>query len=495
MGSNVQARRFHKSDYAIFSERLQANLQVLTQLLERPGFGIGKASFGAELELSLVNRAGKAQWLNKELLELAQDPLLALEINRYNLEYNLSPVAAAGKPFTKMAKAIDQKLKLISKLGKPLDAQPLTIGILPTLSRRDISSTAMTDDNRYHVLNRALKKLRGHALEVDIDGPEPLQMSLSNLNIEGANTSFQVHLRVNPAQFANCYNAAQLGTAAMLAISTNSPLLLGHQLWEETRVILFKQSVESRHMQHKHYVGPSRAGLGNGWVKNSALELFEASVKDYPILIPEHSNEDYQQILSKGGIPKLADLHMHHGSIWHWNRAIYDSTDKGHLRIEMRALPSGPTSLDMAANAAFSIGITQGLAASMPAFSRQLPFSAVQQNFYAAAKHGLDAEFLWPRKTRASAAPLSAVKVIRKLLPIAAKGLAELAVEENEIDTYLGIIEARLKTRQTGARWQLKMLKNLEQHQPRKQALQQLLQHYLANCASGQPVHLWHTRG
>ena len=147
----------------------------------------------------------------------------------------------------------------------------------------------------------------------------------------------------------------------------------------------------------------------------------------------------------------------------------------------------------MLANAAFIIGITQGMAASMPAFSRQLPFSAVQQNFYAAAKNGLDAEFLWPRKTRASAAPLTAVKVVKKLLPIAAKGLADLKVEQSEIDTFLGIIEARLKTRQTGARWQLNMLDTLERQQPRKQALQQLLQHYRANSASGQPVHLWST--
>jgi len=233
--------------------------------------------------------------------------------------------------------------------------------------------------------------------------------------------------------------------------------------------------------------------LGNCWIKNGALELFQASVRDYPVLIPEHSHEDYQQVLDSGGIPSLADLRMHHGSIWHWNRAIYDPADKGHLRIEMRALPSGPSTLDMAANAAFIIGITQGMAASMPAFSRQLPFSAVQENFYAAAKYGLDAEFLWPRKTRASAAPLSAVKVIKKLLPIAAKGLTELNVEQCEIDTFLGIIEARLKARQTGARWQLAMLEKLEQQQPRKQALQQLLQHYMANSASGQPVHLWNT--
>lgn len=493
MGSNVQTKHFKQSDYLLFSERLKENLQVLTQLLNRPGFGVGKTSFGAELELSLVDSEGKAQWLSEELLTQASDPLLALEINRYNLEYNLSPVAAAGKPFSKMVKAIDQQLRRINKLGESLDAQALAIGILPTLSRHDISVKAMTDNNRYHILNKALNKLRGHTLEIDIDGAEPLHLSLSNLNIEGANTSFQVHLRVNPDRFANAYNAAQLGSAAALAISTNSPLLLGHRLWKETRVILFKQSVESRQIQHKHYVGPSRGGLGNGWIDRSVLELFQASVDDYPVLIPEHSPEDYQQVLDSGGTPELAELRLHHGSIWHWNRAIYDPIDKGHLRIEMRALPSGPSTLDMLANAAFIIGITQGMAASMPAFSRQLPFSAVQQNFYAAAKNGLDAEFLWPRKTRASAAPLTAVKVVKKLLPIAAKGLADLKVEQSEIDTFLGIIEARLKTRQTGARWQLNMLDTLERQQPRKQALQQLLQHYRANSASGQPVHLWST--
>jgi len=159
----------------------------------------------------------------------------------------------------------------------------------------------------------------------------------------------------------------------------------------------------------------------------------------------------------------------------------------------MRALPSGPTSEDMAANAAFIIGITQGLRHYMPAFSRQLPFSDVKNNFYAAAKYGLDATFLWPRKTRATAATLPATKVIEKLLAVAANGLAELEVDQTEIDYFLSIIQARLAKRQTGARWQLAMLKNLERHYSRKEALHQLLRHYQENANSGQPVHLWRT--
>lgn len=493
MGTDVQNRRFTQSDYARFCQRLEHNLQVLSQLLQRPGFGVGKASLGAELEMTLVDSQGKAQWLNQQLLALANDPLLTLEINRYNLEYNLAPVATAGKPFTKIAKVIDHKLKHISQLGEALETRALAIGILPTLSRRDISATAMTDDNRYRILNRTLKKLRDHPLEVDIDGPEPLKLALSNVNIEGANTSFQVHLRVNPEQFADLYNAAQLASAAVLAISTNSPLFLGHRLWEETRVILFKQAVETRHRQNQHYVGPSRAGLGQGWLKHSALELFQASISDYPVLIPQHCDADYQQILDAGGTPELAELRMHHGSIWHWNRGIYDPAEKGHLRIEMRALPSGPTALDMAANAAFLIGITQGLRRAMPAFCKQLPFTAAKKNFYAAAKNGLDASLLWPRKTRASAAQKPAGEVIGKLLSVAADGLTELQVEASEIDYFLGIIEARLAKRQTGARWQLNMLAQLEQHCSRKEALHQLLNRYLENTTSGQPVHQWST--
>jgi gamma-glutamyl:cysteine ligase YbdK (ATP-grasp superfamily) len=492
MGTDVQTKRFHKADFTLFSQRLEENLELLGQLLERPGFGIGKPSLGAELELTLIDSKGQAQWRNQQLLALAKDPQLTLELNRYNLEYNLSPVAAAGKPFSKIAAEINRKLKGIDKLGKPFDARSVAIGILPTLGRRDISATAMTDDNRYVILSKAIKKLRHHALEVNIDGPEPLHLSVSNLNIEGANTSFQVHLRVNPAEFANLYNAAQLVTAPVLAISTNSPLFIGHRLWEETRVVLFKQSVETREQQGDHHLGPGRTGLGRSWV-NSPLELFEESVRDYPVFIPECKPGDDKKVMEQGGIPKLAELRMHHGSIWHWNRAIYDPADGGHLRIEMRALPSGPTTLDMCASAALMVGLVKRLGAGMPKLTEQLPFSEAKENLYRAAQLGLTANFTWPRKIRASAGEISAPKLLKKLLPIAREGLSELKVADSEIDQYIGIIEARLAARQTGARWQLAMLTALEEHYSRKTALHHLLDRYLENVASGKPVHEWST--
>ena len=492
MGTDVQTKRFLKADYVLFSQRLEENLQLLARLLERPGFGVGKPSLGAELELTLIDSKGQAQWLNQKLLALAKDPQLTLEINRYNLEYNLSPVMAAGKPFSKIAQEIRSNLKRIDELGKPFDARTVPIGILPTLGRRDISSTAMTDDNRYVILSKAIKKLRNHALEVNIDGPEPLQLSVSNLNIEGANTSFQVHLRVDPADFANHYNAAQLITAPVLAISTNSPLFIGHRLWEETRVVLFKQSVETRELHDDHHVGPGRTGLGRSWI-NHPIELFEESVRDFPVFIPECKPSDDEHIFEQGGTPKLAELRMHHGSIWHWNRAIFDPADAGHLRIEMRALPSGPTATDMCASAALMIGLVKGLRESMPKFINQLPFEDAKENFYRAAQFGLDAQFNWPRKTRATATEISAPKLIQKLLPIAREGLAELKVAQGEIDYFIDIIEARLAAKQTGARWQLTMLKSLEQQYSRKTALHHLLDRYLENVASGKPVHEWST--
>lgn len=492
MGTDVQTKRFHKADFILFSQRLEENLQLLAQLLERPGFGVGKASLGAELELTLIDAKGHAQWLNQKLLKLADDPELTLEINRYNLEYNLSPVAAAGKPFSKIAAEINGKLKHIDKLGKPYDARTVPIGILPTLGRRDISSTAMTDDNRYVILSKAIKKLRNHALEVNIDGPDPLQLSVSNLNIEGANTSFQVHLRVNPCEFANLYNAAQLVTAPVLAISTNSPLFIGHRLWEETRVVLFKQSVETRELHNDQHIGPGRTGLGRSWI-NHPIDLFEESVRDFPVFIPECKATDDQQIFEQGGTPQLAELRMHHGSIWHWNRAIFDPADGGHLRIEMRALPSGPTAVDMCASAAFIVGLVKGLGNSMPKFTHQLAFEEAKDNFYRAAQFGLNAHFNWPRKTRSTPGIISAPRLIKKLLPVAREGLAALGVAPNEIDQFIGIIQARLATKQTGARWQLKMLASLEQHYSRKTALHHLLDRYLDNVASGQPVHEWST--
>ena len=95
-------------------------------------------------------------------------------------------------------------------------------------------------------------------------------------------------------------------------------------------------------------------------------------------------------------MPSLAELRLHQGTVWRWNRAIYDPVAGGHLRIEMRALPAGPTVTDMLANAAFLIGLTLWLAGQDERWTYALPFERADHGFYRAAQHGLAAELSWP---------------------------------------------------------------------------------------------------
>ncbi len=491
MGTNVTHTDFNAADYRRFDTQLRTDLSALEELLKRPDFARGPASLGAELELSLVDHQGNAKWINEELLALANDPQLTLELNRYNLEYNLSPVPAQGKPFSSIASEIRAKLLGLQALAASLDARPVPIGILPTVTKADISRAAMTESKRYQVLTERITKMRGSPFEISIAGADPLFLTLRDLNAEGANTSFQIHLRVNPGDFVNVFNASQLILAPALAIATNSPVFLQHRLWEETRIPLFKQAVETRTLQERKQGCTSRTGMGKGWISESALEVFSRSVNEFKVIFPECDHEDSTGIVTGGGIPQLAALRLHHGSIWHWNRAIYDPAAGGHLRIEMRGLPSGPTPVDMAANAAFLIGCVLGIASKMPNITELMPYPLAKFNCYRAAQSGMSANILWPNAAADELVKIPASQVIQELLPYAQAGLSSIKVDPGEIRQHLDIVDHRLTAQITGARWQLQRLEQLESDTNRNEALHKMLNEYVTRAAEGSPVHQW----
>src|SRR4030095_4855424 len=99
---------------------------------------------------------------------------------------------------------------------------------------------------RSGALNNGIRRLRQEPFQVRIDGADPLELAADDVGLEGANTSFQIHLRVDPDRFAAHFNAAQLATGPVLAVAGNSPTFLGHRLWEETRGAVVQQAVGDR---------------------------------------------------------------------------------------------------------------------------------------------------------------------------------------------------------------------------------------------------------
>jgi hypothetical protein len=364
------------------------------------------------------------------------------------------------------------------------------IGILPTLRRADLHPGVMTDMPRYRALNSGLRRLRHSSFQIRIAGADPLVLASDDVAVEGANCSFQVHLRVSPADFARTYNAVQLATVPVLAVAGNSPTFLGHRLWDETRIALFKQSTDDRDGRGPRR-RPSRVAFGTGWIRDGPLELFAESVRLHPPLLPVLSDHELLDGRDRWQVPALDELRLHQSTVWRWNRAIYDPASGGHLRIEMRALPAGPTMIDMLANAAFLIGLSLWLAGQDPRWTYTLSFERAEHSFYRAAQHGLAAQLSWPFGYAGQVRTVRAAELVPELLPAAREGLADAGVTAAEADSLLGVIASRVAARQTGAVWQRRMLAVAEQRLGRDGALAAMLEHYLQCAATEQPVHTW----
>jgi gamma-glutamyl:cysteine ligase YbdK (ATP-grasp superfamily) len=497
MGTEIDKEEFGDRDYARFAERLGQCLSELGQLLERPGFGVGPATIGAELELFLVDGAARPLPHNQAIRAAMADPRVNVELDRFNLELNTSPVQLAGRPFAALGGELNVLLDRVADAARQDAGRPALIGILPTLTVADLGPGMITETPRYHALNNGLRRLRRDPFRIRIAGADPLEFASADVGLEGANSSFQIHLRVDPARFTRTYNAVQLATAPVLAVSGNSPTFLGHRLWDETRIALFKQSVDDR-LGTGPRRRPARTALGTGWLRGGPLELFTEAVRLHRPLMPA-LHEPPPSVPgglgpSAGGwqAPPLDELRLHQGTVWRWNRAIYDPTSGGHLRIEMRALPAGPTVIDMLANAAFLIGLSLWLADQDQWWTYALPFERADNGFYRAAQQGLSARLSWPAGHRDQIRTLTAAKLVPELVPGARQGLVEAGVTAAEADGLLEVILARAATGQTGAAWQRATLAAARiRHHDAEHALAVMLNHYLQCAETGLPIHTW----
>ena len=490
MGIDINQTSFDAGDYQAFNNALQLNLAALGDLLANPGFGAGPGSLGSELEMYIVDARGNPLFRNQEICEAAQDPQLSLELNRYNLEYNLTPYALHNNPFASTEQEMLEKLSAVRRVAANFGGRIVPIGILPTLRQSDFGAHCITDRKRYHALVSQLRR-RSDRFRIDIDGENPLQLEMADITLEGANTSFQIHYRVQPANFADTFNAIQLMTPLALAVGANSPTLFGHKLWHETRIPLFKQSIDTRQVDRYTWNVPARVNFGQGWVRRGALELFTEVARIYPPLLPVCAASSPQGDIEAGRTPALHELRLHQSTVWLWNRPVYDDAGGGHLRIEMRALPAGPTALDMVANAAFLIGLAEGVRAHINSVLPAIPFGIAEYNFYRAAQFGLGARLVWPDSGQSGYREQSVCSIVERLLPTARQGLDSIGMAPDEATRYLSVIERRLQRQQTGASWQLARLAALQQAMPLEAALHRLLEEFIEHSMENVPVSEW----
>ncbi|WP_432139003.1 MULTISPECIES: glutamate--cysteine ligase [unclassified Streptomyces] len=494
MGEKVVAGGVDLSDRQQYRDKLRRCLTGLERLLAQGRFDRPKNLMGLEIELNLVGADGMPKMLNAQVLERIASRDFQTELAMFNLEVNIAPHRLGGRVFDRLAEELRTSLAYADRKAAEVDAGILMIGILPTLDRDDLVSSNLSEVDRYTLLNDQIVAARGEDFTLDIEGPERLYCTAKSITPEAACTSVQLHLQVTPARFPDVWNAAQAVTAAQVAIGANSPFLFGRELWHESRIPLFLQSTDTRPPELQAQGVRPRTWFGERWI-TSAYELFEENLRYFPALLPICDEEDPLEVLAAGGVPKLAELVLHNGTVYRWNRPVYGIADGvPHLRVENRVLPAGPTVTDVLANAAFYYGVVRSLAEeSRPVWSR-LPFRAAAANFDAACRHGIDARLQWPRRGRhGGTAEVDAVSLVRdELLPLAEAGLDAWGVEPADRDLYLGVIDERCRMRANGASWQIATFhRALDAGLSRQSALAATTRRYSELMQHGEPVHTW----
>ena len=488
MGKEVDLQEFTRADRTRHREKVRRCLDVFARMLRESRFDIEDPMTGMEIEFNLVDDDGHPALKSAEALEAIADPHFQTELAQFNLEINVSPRRLGARGVSGFEDDLRSSLNQAEARSNEVHAHMVMIGILPTLEDGHLSPSKISPNPRYKLLSDQILAARGEDLVIDIQGVERLRTTSESIMPEAACTSTQLHTQVSPENFAAYWNASQAIAGVQLALGANSPYLLGKQLWQETRIPLFEQATDTRSEELKEQGVRPRVWFGERWI-TSVFDLFEENVRYFPALLPITDDEDPLELLENGGTPTLSELKLHNGTIYRWNRPVYDAVEGvPHLRVENRVLAAGPTVIDTMANAAFYFGLTRALAEDdRPLWSR-MSFSAAEENFHVAAQHGIDARIYWPGVGEVDATEL----VLRRLLPMALDGLRRWGVESDEADRLLSIIEQRCVLHRNGASWFVaRATAHEEAGVDRPEALRLTLQEYRQRMHANDPVHTW----
>ena len=475
MGDEIQSTDFTSEQFHEFEYRLHEELALFKKQLEGNHFDNTSITSGFETEAWLLNHNLNAAPANNKFLALAKHPLLVPELAKFNFEINSSPRTLTYHCLSQMQAELQSIWDHCVAVADTLELVPALFGILPTLKPEDLSLEHISDSNRFNALNdQILSQRKGRPLKVELSGHQHLRLEHSDVMLESATTSFQIHLQTPASQFVNYYNAALQVSAPLVAIAANSTYLFGKHVFAETRIPLFEQAVEVGGYSGAAQGPLKRVGFGSGYLKETIAELFQENVNHFPILLPTLFDEPPE---------KLKHLRLHNGTIWRWNRPLISVNNdaRAQLRLEHRSIPAGPTLLDMFANAAFFYGLVHAMSQQQIEQKKTLPFATAKDNFYKAAQQGLGAKISWLDNRTVCIKKL----ITKTLLPIANEGLLDLNIAKEDRDFYLNIIHQRAESGQNGSNWQSNFLQRTGGD------MHLLTQTYLANQHTGNPVHNW----
>lgn len=472
-----------------FTNHLLKDVEALEIMLKENMIETGVKCIGAEQELAIIDSSASPVPLAMPFLDKINDKNFTTELAQFNVEANLNPYVFEGNCLSKMRAELLHYIEKAEKILAEMNARPIMVGILPTIRHNDLKLENLTPLPRYNALAEVLNSMGKGVFRYRLLGIDELVGEHNSMMMESCNTSFQLHLQVDPDEFVSLYNWTQAITAPTLAAATNSPMLLGKRVWRETRIPLFQQSIDTRTHFDMLRSKTARVTFGNDWIKNSILDIFQEDIARFSMLLNSEIKEDSLEILKSGKIPNLEALKVHNGSIYRWNRPCYGISGNGkpHIRIENRILPSGPTIDDEMANAAFWFGLMTGMPEKYRNISEIMDFDDAQGNFTQAARSGLQTQFKWVDGKIISSQKL----ILNELIPIAKSGLKKFNINHQDIQKYLEIIVKRVETGKTGSQWILDSYAKLKKEGTKEEALIATTSAIFERQRIGKPVHDW----
>lgn len=488
MGDKKVDRGYDDAKVRAFTLAVLNDLHALQQMLDGGMFEEDARRIGAEQEMFLVDSAMRPAPLVTEIIKEARDGRLTTEIGKFNLEANLTPREFSGSCLRDMEDELNEVVDVVRTAAGKFGAGVVLVGILPTIQLSDLTHENLTPNPRYFELDRVVTKLHGENRLIQIKGVDELQLTLQDTFTEFCNTSFQVHLQTSIKNFVRDYNWAQAISAPVLASAVNSPVLLNHKLWHETRVALFQHSVDTRSLVHKERNQPPRVNFGERWVDESIIEVLREDAVRFRILLTQAVEENSVETLAAGGIPKLSAWRLHNGTIWRWNRPCYGVVNGNPgLRIEARFLPAGPTIADEMANAAFFLGLMTELPEEFGDITTKMSFDEAKSNFFNAARYGLNGQI---RGLDGKSRRVERL-ILEELLPRARAGLERAGVDADDSARLLDIIEARVTQATSGSKWMLDSLASMDPRAKANVRMRTLTATMKSYQEKGMPLHKW----
>lgn len=486
MGNLNVTKIKNKKEHANYIHHLMNDIEALDLLLQKDLIEKEPIRIGAEQEFFIVDTSFFPNNNALQILEDINDDHFTTEIGNFNLEINLDPQELKSDCFSRLEEQLTTLLEKAKTSAAKLDSKIILTGMLPTLSLKHISIDNMSPIQRYYVLNEAIRESRNQDFNIHIKGVDELNLYHDSVMLEGCNTSFQMHLQIHPDNFIDSYNWAQAISGPVLSICANSPLLFGKELWAESRIALFTQSVDTRANSIMLNENQSRVSFGSNWETGSVVDIFRDNISRFRSLVTSEYITDSVDMIERGEIPKLKALSLHNGTVYKWNRVCYGVGEgKPHLRIENRYIASGPTKADEISNMMFWVGLILGKPSKYDNIHKKWDFKDVKSNFFSAARYGMATQFLWDGKYISSHQ-----LILDELLPMAYRGLYAAGIDPIDVEKYLTIIENRVKSN-NGSQWLINNYRNLNKDRTKFNSAQILTSQLYEKQELNYPIGSW----